>query len=409
MISENINHRLFSLSITKFEQKYMLYLIISRFYVFSSVWLVFLYSLGYSLQIVLLFNIITLSLTVTLEIPAGYVAETFGHKKILLIAYSIYSLSVVILLFNYSFIFLLISNCLWGIGNSLSVDTEDIWLYNQLMAQNKYDKMKTEDEFSKIYTKFIFLGFISTGIGEIIGSISFGISIAIPLLLSAIMMLMTVFLIHVVPNVNISDVNPLINSIEQEKNFVTQMREFSSLPIFKLIIGLILLNSTIFCLIIWFPNYLVAIYMGPSVISIVIGCGTFVIGLGIIFSRKLSEINNEKIIRAQLLVLPILIMNLTVSKNFVLIASFFAIQTIYGSLIPYYRSKLIINLPSDKKTIYLSIIGVIGLAIYVIMDLLTGFLILIVDFNTYFRLLALFLTLIIIPLIYYIKKNQIYY
>ena len=135
----------------KFESKYIFYLILSRFYVFSSIWLLFLYSLGYSLQEVLLFNFVTLGITITLEIPAGFIAERIGHKQTLLIAYAIYFMSVAILLINTGLTILFISNCLWGIGSSLSTDTEDIWLYNQLLAENKYNKVLTESIFSNLY------------------------------------------------------------------------------------------------------------------------------------------------------------------------------------------------------------------------------------------------------------------
>ena len=382
----------------RFENKYIFYLIISRFYVFSSVWLIFLYSLGYSLQTILLFNFLTLTLTITFEIPAGFIAETFGQKQTLLGAYSIYFLSVLILLINYSFPFLLLSNCLWGIGNSLSVDTEDIWLYNQLLVENSLDRKLTDREFSTIYTKFIFLGFLSTGIAEVVGSLSFSISVTIPILISAGMMLLTMYWVKMAPSI---PQHLTINTNVEEKinNYQKQLYEFIRLPIFKLLLAFIILNSILFSTIVWFPNYLISLHTNPNIVSIAIGLGTFVIGLGIMLSsRLLKDKKAEKILKVQLILIPFLFVNLTFQTNILLILSIFVIQGIYGSLIPYYRVRVIINLPSDKKTVYLSIIGVLSLIIYVTVDILTGLLVM-VNFKLFFELIAIFLSIFVIPVI----------
>lgn len=398
MSTVNENKTLVNLPIMKFERKYLLYLIISRFYVFSSVWLIFLYSLGYSLQTVLLFNFLTITITITFEIPAGFIAETFGQKQTLLGAYSIYLMSVLILLLNFSFPFLVLSNIFWGIGNSLSVDTEDIWLYNQLLVENNLDQKKSENEFSKIYNKFIFLGFFSTGVAEIIGSLSFSISVTIPILISAGMMLLTIYWVQIIPSI---PVHLTYNSeIDKAKgNYLKELHEFIRIPIFKQIVAFIVLNSILFSIIVWFPNYLISLNLKPTLVSATIGCGTFVIGLGIILSSKLVKSTKaDTILKFLLFLIPILLINVTLQTNFLIIITFFMIQAIYGSLIPYYRVKVILNLPHNNKTVYLSIIGVFSLIIYVAVDVLTGLFVML-DFKLYFLIVASFLALFVIPVI----------
>ena len=381
----------------KFESKYIFYLILSRFYVFSSIWLLFLYSLGYSLQEVLLFNFVTLGITITLEIPAGFMAEKIGHKQTLLIAYAIYFMSVAILLFNTGLTILFISNCLWGIGSSLSTDTEDIWLYNQLLAENKYDKALTESIFSNLYAKFVFLGFISTGIAELVGSICYNISVSIPFLLSAGVMLITIYWIQIVPAVPYT----VENKLHKEKvNYTEQLRELVKLNVFQLIIGFIILNSILFNVVVWFPNYLISISVNSSTISTAIGTGTFITGLGILLSSKfLTGKKTDQIIKIILIAIPILLLNLALQTNLILIITILIIQAIYGSLIPYYRVKIIVNLPNERKQVYLSIIGVISLSIYIFIDVLTGVLVTFISFILYFQLVSIFLALIIIPII----------
>ena len=342
----------------KFENRYILYLILSRFYVFTSIWIIFLYSLGYSIQLVLLFNFITLGVTITFEIPAGFVAEFLGQKLTLLIAYLFYFTSVSILLINYSLPFLLISNFFWGVGSSLSTDTEDIWLYNQLMVENNFDRVKTEKEFSNLYSKLIFLGFFSTGVSEIIGSICYKVSVTLPIILSACTMLVTIYWIQIVPSI------PYIIENESKNrriNYLEQMHEFAKLNIFKLIIGFIILNSILFNVIVWFPNYLVSMSMNSSLISTTIGLGTFLTGLGILFSNKfLTGKKSDNKIKSILILIPILVLNLAIQTSFFLLFNILIIQVIYGSLLPYYKVKVILNLPKDKKQIYLSIVGEIS-------------------------------------------------
>jgi MFS family permease len=400
-----INH---SLNI-KFKEKYILYLILSRFYVFSSVWLIFIYSLGYSLQNVLLFNFLTLFITIMLEIPAGMLAEKFGHKQILLLAYFMYFFSLIVLLINITMPFLFLSTSLLGIGNSLSTDTEELWLYNQLMHENDFDKIKTEMAYSNIYSKFIFLSFISTGFAEIIGSISYLISYSIPILLSAVMMLMTVYWIQL--SSVLPDSKEKINSIQNKgSNTLTlQFKQFIGLSIFKMIFGFIMLNSILFSLIIWFPNYMISLKIGNYLISTTIGVGTVICGLGILLSNKIlsgSPKKIDKIIQILITIIPFLLLFLSLGEYFSLLLCFFMIQTIYGILIPYYRKKIILNLPLENKTLFLSIIGVLSLIIFVLVDILTGLFILTIEFSVYYQLLALFLVIFVIPVILLAMKQQ---
>ena len=160
------------------------------------------------------------------------------------------------------------------------------------------------------------------------------------------------------------------------------------------------MNSILFNVVVWFPNYLISISVNSSTISTAIGTGTFITGLGILLSSKfLTGKKTDQIIKIILIAIPILLLNLALQTNLILIITILIIQAIYGSLIPYYRVKIIVNLPNERKQVYLSIIGVISLSIYIFIDVLTGVLVTFISFILYFQLVSIFLALIIIPII----------
>jgi len=114
-------------------------------------------------QVGLLMGIYSLTI-VLLEVPTGGLADAIGRKRVAVIAYSCITVASIVILFAFSFPFILAGFILTGIGRALSSGALDAWFVDALQAADP--EVNLQPALAKAGT----FTFLSLGLGTLIGS-----------------------------------------------------------------------------------------------------------------------------------------------------------------------------------------------------------------------------------------------
>ncbi|MFW5805631.1 MAG: MFS transporter [Bacteroidales bacterium] len=111
---------------------------------------------------------------VVLEIPSGYVADTWGRKTTLIIGAVLGCLGFVVYSFSYGFAGFLIAELVLGVGQSFISGSDSAMLYDTLLSQNK------QSSYLKYEGRVLSLGNFSETLAALAGGALAEISLRLP-------------------------------------------------------------------------------------------------------------------------------------------------------------------------------------------------------------------------------------
>ncbi len=118
---------------------------------------------GLSLTKVMVLQSIFSIAMVVLEVPTGYLADLYGRKNVLLLSALSLVAAISIYSIGFSFGAFLLGELCWALGMSFYSGTSSAFVYDTLKELNR------ESEYSKIWGKAKFYGFIAMALSQIIG------------------------------------------------------------------------------------------------------------------------------------------------------------------------------------------------------------------------------------------------
>jgi MFS family permease len=131
----------------------------------------FIESRGISFKDIMILQSIFAIAIFALEVPTGIIGDRLGRKKTITIASFILVVSHICYVLSDSFIEFLFAEILFAFAFAMFSGTIEAFIYDTLLELNK------EDEFKKILGKKNFIGYISSGLGAIMGGLLAKISL----------------------------------------------------------------------------------------------------------------------------------------------------------------------------------------------------------------------------------------
>ena len=137
-------------------------------------------------EIMILESIFAIAIFI-LEVPSGYISDQIGRVKTIIIAKFIMLISHLTLTFSTKFWQFLVAEILFALYFALISGTLEAFVYESLIALNKAEQYK------KVMGNIRFIGFLSAGIGAVIGGLLSSISFQAVFLANTINILIAPF------------------------------------------------------------------------------------------------------------------------------------------------------------------------------------------------------------------------
>jgi MFS family permease len=137
--------------------------------------------------------------TLIFEVPTGVVTDRYGKKISLVIALLLQSISLFILAFGYSFLSIVVSYVLWGCGSSFETGTHDALIYDSLK------QISREGDYRRVMGRVQTLAIFAGALGSIMAGYLGRINLALPILLTASIALLTCPLVLLFTEPDVSD------------------------------------------------------------------------------------------------------------------------------------------------------------------------------------------------------------
>jgi MFS family permease len=255
----------------------------------TTIFTLFLLSHSVSLQQIIISQILYSVASFLGEIPSGMLSDRFGHKRVALIGYGMLVIAPLMLLLAPSAATLFIGQFINGIaGATLSGSVEALY-YDSYHAEGRPRK-----DFAKFFSRFSslpVLGFIiSSAVGgvllQLLGDRSFKVILALDLISSIIVVLLTTTLSHTRQNTDIGETNP-IKQMKGSWNIIKSDKTLFSLAVF----ALLSLNGEYFLRQTYQP-YFAAAGVLPVFMGIVLAVGAALNFLVVRYSYKLEKYLN---------------------------------------------------------------------------------------------------------------------
>jgi len=165
-------------------------------------------------QIFILKSIYSIGIVV-MEIPSGYMADVWGHRKILIIGTILGALGFIIYSFSHSFLYFAIAEVVLGIGFSCVSGADSALLYDSL----KYDKK--EGEYIKYEGIITSIGNFAEAFAGILAGLIAAISFRAPFYFQAMIACIGIpaaFLLkerRIVTEVAVASISDIVNTIRE--------------------------------------------------------------------------------------------------------------------------------------------------------------------------------------------------
>ena len=151
----------------------------------------------------ILFQSIYYIISLIAEIPAGYIADIFSRKRILLFSYLLYIGRLIMWLFFRGYWAILLGEIFFGLSKSFSRGVSDSYIYDYLKSQNKSQKML------KCFGRYNFYFSIASAISGFLGAYLYKNfdSFTILLMIELFLNISSMILIGLLPNITHKQLN----------------------------------------------------------------------------------------------------------------------------------------------------------------------------------------------------------
>lgn len=179
---------------------FYIYIFLNRLEMWLPVTVLLVQDRGFSLTQYTVADAVWYVSTLVFEVPTGAVTDRYGKKISLLIALLLQSISLFILAFGYSFLCIVVAYILWGCGSSFETGTHDALIYDSLKQINQ------ERDYRRVMGRIQTLAILAGAMGSIMAGYLGGIDLALPILLTASIALLTCPLVLLFKEPDVLDV-----------------------------------------------------------------------------------------------------------------------------------------------------------------------------------------------------------
>lgn len=376
------------------KEKFLIYFILTRLYFITSIWTLFIVAHGYNLIDIAIFNTIFGLAYIMCELPSGIIADRFGRKLIVICSYLLGIITMSIPLFSTEWLAMIVWNILWAVSLALSADAEEAWLFNELIYDKNNIYTMPTARYQQIYGLLLTTALIVSGIAEVIGGVLANYSLTAPLLLSILFMsLATIWTINI-PEHRVK----LSRTIHYDHNStIITINSLMKKSLLLFILIYAIFSAMASSVVLWIQIYLNTKNMEISLVGIIFGIATLFYCIGVMVSAKYINKTGNLSLISILMFIGIGIIFMGISPVSIILVIIFFIQIIRGISAPYFKLKIIEELPSESMTTALSIIGTVSSIIGLAIELASAIYLAHSSFENYFIISGIFI-LLCIPL-----------
>ena len=179
---------------------FQVYIFLNRLEMWLPITVLFLLGKGLTLAQYAVLDVVWYVSTLVFEVPTGVLTDRYGKKKSLLIAVLFQSLALFTLAFANSFSLFFVSYAVWGFATSFETGTNDALIYDSLKQMGK------EADYQKVTGRITTLIILASALGSIIAGYLGGINLALPIIATATIALLSCPLVLLFAEPQVADV-----------------------------------------------------------------------------------------------------------------------------------------------------------------------------------------------------------
>lgn len=379
-------------TLNSLEIKFLIHFLMSRFWALASIWVVFLTSQGISLlEVALITTAYSLSIAV-FEIPTGYIADRFGRKFSIVLAYLSQSLGIFIFAFSQDTWQFILGFSVWGIGMTMNSGAEQAWLYDETKANPLYENQH-DTRYQEVYGLMVTVSFLSSTLAYFAGGLLAEFSLKLPIVLTATVFLFSGIWLTSVPESDVGQIKKKDGSSStMEALAILKRPEIAFLAVISMIVGGII-TSTIYWIQPYFDNSNVSLTM----IGVIGSLGVLAASFGASLSKRMADRMGHKTMVGIVSTMAICFLFMAITPVLMVLALFLIIRALRGAFNPYLSTLLNREFSSHIRATALSLVAALSTFCIMLAELGSAFLIQYYSFSVFYTISALLLLVIALP------------
>jgi MFS family permease len=330
---------------------FYIYIFLNRLEMWLPITVLFVQARGFSLAQYTTVDAVWYISTLVFEVPTGVITDRYGKKFSLLVATLVQSLSLFILAFGRSFLSIVVSYVLWGLGASFETGTHDALIYDSLKQIGR------QGDYRRIRGRITTLTILAGALGSILVGYLGGIELALPIALTASIALLTCPLI-------LFFTEPESPSA-REPSHLLHIRESVQYVLHHRLVALLILYSTIVVTAVWGLHDFYQPYLKAFGVTVeTTGLLYFFFRLFGVAGAYFSDGIYGAIGKAAIYLIPLCFLASVLGMGFVVtpwaIGFIFVIYFIEGFHSPILNDLLNRNIPSGKRATIISLGSVLS-------------------------------------------------
>ncbi|MHA2028403.1 MAG: MFS transporter [Candidatus Kariarchaeaceae archaeon] len=367
---------------TSQEWKFFVHYIVSRFWALAGIWVIFLAANGLTLTEVAIVESVYMGSMFLAEIPTGVVADKFGRKNSLLLAYFTQFVGILMFAFSTSILMFGIAFAIWGIGQTMTSGADQAWLYDEIKFDCHVKEKDVAYRYQRVYGLLLSVGLLSTASSYVVGGYLARSDLRYPIVLTAFMFLAsTIWLFSIKENRIVEDKEEKVKSSTELKQ---ALKNFKSYNLMILTLTSMIIGGIVTAFFYWMQPFLAEKDVEVANIGWFLGAGVLLASFGSTLSTSL----NDKFKHNSLLVLVIgssaAFLLMSVVPYFGVIILFFFIRFLRGALNPYLSRLINQSIPTHGRATTLSIISALTTFAIMIITLTSAYMIDLVNFQLFY-------------------------
>lgn len=368
----------------------------------QGIWLVYLYSRGFSIFEIALFEGIFHITSLLMEIPTGVVADVFGKKTSRILGVFSYLVYIIIILNSQEFGFIAIAFIFCGLSYVFESGAAEAIVYDSLI------EMDMEDQYMKIGGRkeaiFQITGFIALIISGRIAFMNYDLNFFI----TGVFFIFALIVILMMKEVPIERKTGRLTFKEQLRNqFVVSTKTvLKDKRLFLLIIIGAMMSAPITTIFFMLQNYFDFQGVHLSIMTVYLGLHAGAAAVGGLIAHKLEAKHGEKKI---LYVIPFAMVVLfwLINIDSIIVIPFVLlgfVDSIFYVVLIDYINKIV---SSEERATVLSFFGMAFSVVMIIVFTLIGYIVDQVSFSIAFMVLSIIVTLFYSILVFVLKGNHL--
>lgn len=375
------------------EFKFLIYFMLSEFLALGGIWIIYLNFRGLSLTQVAYIDIAFFGAIFLFEIPTGVIADKFGRKVSVFFAGITKFVGVLFFAFATTFTGFVISYIIWAIGITLSSGAQEAWLYDEIKRiQLEQNNENYEEYYQKIMGYLMTGASLSAAFAVIIGGIIAKIDITIPIILTAVVFLLSGIWALIIDENRVQSVEK--TSKKTKEAFV----RIFSFDVFPFVFIQVFISALVMSIIFWIQIYLDFEGVDYGLIGVILGISFLFTSIG----SSLSSVVTGKtkhltfVIFATLIGLAFLLMSILPIIGVVL--GYYIIRLANRTLYPYFSRIFNSKIESKNRATAISVTASISTMFILSYELISARIIETSGFTPYFITTGLLLIIVAVPI-----------